>query len=166
MTDIVQSAGWIIYYLDKEWEPRYLLIKRHALSWKIEWVAPKWKIQIGEKVEEAAIREVSEECGIPKNMLRLRQKIGMTSLRSSETKKWHLDKDVTYFLMKYEWNPDDIKLIDGEGYIWIYKWANIQEVLRLLYYEDIRELIRKSYLTIREEKKNRSVQQDFLKKLG
>jgi len=42
MTDIVQSAGWIIYYLDNEWEPRYLLIKRHALSWKIEWVAPKW----------------------------------------------------------------------------------------------------------------------------
>jgi hypothetical protein len=35
-------------------------------------------------------------------MLRLRQKIGMTSLRSSETKKGHLDKDVTYFLMKYE----------------------------------------------------------------
>ena len=45
MKEIVQSAGWIVYYLDKEWEPRYLLIKRHALSGKIEWVAPKGKIQ-------------------------------------------------------------------------------------------------------------------------
>jgi hypothetical protein len=68
--------------------------------------------------------------------------------------------------MKYEGDPKDIKLIDWEGYIWIYKRANIQEVLRLLYYEDIREIIRKSYLNIREEKKHRSVQQDFLKKLG
>jgi hypothetical protein len=38
-------------------------------------------------------------------------------------------------------------------------------VLGLLYYEDIRELIRKSYLMIREERKYRSAQQDFLKRL-
>lgn len=62
MTEIVQSAGGIVYYLTPDGEPRYLLIKRHALSGKIEWVAPKGKIQIGEKVEEAALREVSEEC--------------------------------------------------------------------------------------------------------
>jgi len=90
----------------------------------------------------------------------------MTSLRSSETKKGHLDKDVTYFLMKYEWDPSQIQVTDGEGYIGIYKWADIQQVLGLLYYEDIRELIRKSYLMIKEERKNRSIQQDFLKKLG
>lgn len=89
----------------------------------------------------------------------------MTSLRSSETKKGHLDKDVTYFLMKYEGDPTAIQITDGEGYIGIYKWADIQQVLGLLYYEDIRELIRKSYLMIKEERKYRSVQQDFLKKL-
>lgn len=165
MTEVVQSAWWIVYYIDKDWDPRYLLIKRHALSWKIEWVAPKWKIKIWEKIEEAARREVSEECWIPLPLLKVRQKVGMTSLRSSETKKWHLDKDVTYFLMKYDWDPQAIKIIDWEWYIWIYKWANIQEVLWLLYYEDIRELIRKSYLMIREERKYRSAQQDFLKRL-
>jgi hypothetical protein len=36
----------------------------------------------------------------------------MTSLRSTETKRGRLDKDVTYFLMKYEGDPKDIKLID------------------------------------------------------
>ncbi|MDR2189848.1 MAG: hypothetical protein LBP53_01295 [Candidatus Peribacteria bacterium] len=46
MLDIVQSAGGIIYYLDTDGEPRYLLIKRHALSGRIERVAPKGKIQI------------------------------------------------------------------------------------------------------------------------
>ena len=58
MKEIVQSAWWIVYYLDKNWEPRYLLIKRHALSGKIEWVAPKWKIQIWEDEKKAAIREI------------------------------------------------------------------------------------------------------------
>lgn len=54
--------------------------------------------------------------------------------------------------MKYEWDPSQIQVTDGEGYIGIYKWADIQQVLGLLYYEDIRELIRKSYLMIKEEK--------------
>ncbi|MFC2695994.1 MAG: NUDIX hydrolase [Candidatus Absconditicoccaceae bacterium] len=166
MISIVQSAGGIVYYLGTDGEPKYLLIKRHALSGKIEWVAPKGKIQKGEKIEDAALREVSEECGIPLKYLKLRQKVGVTSLRSSETKKGHLDKDVTYFLMKYEGDPSQIQVTDGEGYIGIYKWADIQQVLGLLYYEDIRELIRKSYLMIKEERKNRSIQQDFLKKLG
>lgn len=166
MAEIVQSAGGIIYYFAPDGEPRYLLIKRHALSGKIERVAPKGKIQAGEKIEETALREVSEECGIPKNLLKLRQKVWITSLRSSETKRGHLDKDVTYFLMKYEGDPNAVQITDGEWYIGIYKWADIQQVLWLLYYEDIRELIRKSYLMIKEERKYRSVQQDFLKKLG
>ena len=75
MSEIVQSAGGIVYYLAPDEEPRYLLIKRHALSGKIERVAPKGKIQAGEKIEETALREVSEECGIPQTLLKLRQKV-------------------------------------------------------------------------------------------
>lgn len=75
MTEVVQSAGGIVYYLAPDGEPRYLLIKRHALSGKIERVAPKGKIQAGEKIEEAALREVSEECGIPVDHLILKQKV-------------------------------------------------------------------------------------------
>jgi 8-oxo-dGTP pyrophosphatase MutT (NUDIX family) len=44
--------------------PRFLLIKRHAMSGKIEWVAPKGKIQKDETPQQAAVREVSEEVGI------------------------------------------------------------------------------------------------------
>ena len=125
MKEIVQSAWWIVYYLDKEWEPRYLLIKRHALSGKIERVAPKWKIQIWEDEKKAAIREIWEETWLKKEDLIVKQLLWTTSLRSSETKLWHLDKDVTYFLMKYTWDPNSVNLIEWEWYIWVYKRATI-----------------------------------------
>ncbi len=147
-------------------EPRYLLIKRHALSGKIERVAPKGKIQGRETEKEAALREMREEVGIPKEQLIIKQLLGTTSLRSSETKRGHLDKDVTYFLMKYTGDPENINLIEGEGYIGRYKRTTIQEVLNLIYYEDLRELIRKGYFFIKEDQKNQNVKNDFLKKLG
>ena len=48
--------------------------------------------------------------------------------------------------MNYSGDPSALKITDGEGYVGIYKWASIQEVLGLLYYGDIRELIRKAHL--------------------
>ncbi|MCF7835205.1 NUDIX domain-containing protein [Candidatus Gracilibacteria bacterium] len=165
MGEIVQSAGGVVYYLDSNREPKYLIIKRHALSGKIERVAPKGKIQAGEKIENAAAREVSEETGIPLNQMKLKQRLGMTSLRSSETKKGQLDKDVTYFLIEYSGDPNDVKIIQEEGYIGNHKRANIGEILSLVYYEDIRELFRKSYILIKDQKKKSDIKQNFMDKL-
>jgi len=109
---------------------------------------------------------MQEEVGIPKDQLIIKQLLGTTSLRSSETKKGHLDKDVTYFLMKYTGDPEHINLIEGEGYIGRYKRTTIQEVINLIYYEDLRELIRKGYFFIKEDQKNQNIKNDFLKKLG
>lgn len=62
MTDlIIQSAGGIVYYIDQQFQPRYLLIKRQAKSKKIERVAPKGKVQTGESPQVTAIREIVEE---------------------------------------------------------------------------------------------------------
>ena len=82
----------------------------------------------------------------------VKQLLGTTSLRSNETKRGHLNKDVTYFLMEYQGNPEDVRVIEGEGYIGVYKRATIQEVINLIYYEDIRELIRSSYFALHNEK--------------
>jgi 8-oxo-dGTP pyrophosphatase MutT (NUDIX family) len=165
MSDIIQSAWGIIYYLDSvDWEPRYLLIKRHALSGKIERVSPKWKIKWEEAIEAAAIREVSEESGIPINQLKLKQMLGTTQIRNIDN-KWPIDKDVTYFLMEFVWNPDVVSIDQVEWYIWVYKRAKLQEVLWLVYYQDIRELIRKSYILIKQSKKNNDVKRKFLEQL-
>ena len=163
---IIQSAWWIVYYIAWDWEPRYLLIKRHALSGKIERVAPKGKIQGNEDMQKTALREVSEETGIPMNQMRLKQLLGTTQLRNTENHKGQMDKDVTYFLMEYAGNPDFVKIERAEGYIGIHKRCTLNEVLALIYYQDIRELIRKSYSLIKDGQKNQNIKKDFINKLG
>lgn len=110
------------------------------MSGKIEWVAPKGKMHKGETPEQAAIREVSEETALQTQHLLVRQKIGSTSLRSTETQKGRMDKDVTYFLMYYDGSPEAVNIQTGEGYLGIYKRATINEVLGLIYYQNMREL--------------------------
>jgi 8-oxo-dGTP pyrophosphatase MutT (NUDIX family) len=84
--NLIRSAGGFVYYHSDD-GPRYLLIKRHALSGKIERVAPKGKIQEGEKAGQTALREISEETGLPVNQLKLGPEIGTTQLRSADTGK-------------------------------------------------------------------------------
>lgn len=155
----------MIYYRDQNDDIRFLLIKRHALSGKVERVAPKGKIQWWETDERAALREVSEETGIPLNFLSVVQKIWSATIEWLEDKNWKFDKEVTYFLMKYDGDPDlvDIKLV--EWYLWNHKWANIQDVLNLIYYGDIREIFRKGYNILKDKQKTNDVKKDFLKKL-
>ena len=165
MSPIIQSAWWIVYFISSDWEPRYLLIKRHALSGKIERVAPKGKIQGNEDIQKTALREVSEETGIPINQMKMKQQLGTTQLRNTENHKGQMDKDVTYFLLEYAGNPDFVKIERAEWYIGIHKRCTLNEVLALIYYQDIRELIRKSYSLIKEGQKNSDIKKDFINRL-
>jgi len=101
MIDLVKSAGWIVYYLEPDGEIKFLLIKRHALSGKIERVAPKGKLQNKEGAEKAAAREVSEETGIPINLLKIRESLWDLMIRGLEDQNGKFEKEVTYFLMQY-----------------------------------------------------------------
>ena len=162
MTKLVKSAWWIIYYYDEFGEPRFLLIKRHAWSWKVERVAPKWKLQDWENYEKAALREVSEETGIPINILSVVQNLWTTRILWLEDKNWKFDKEVTYFLMKYDGSQDMVDIKPVEWYLWVYKWATISEILNLIYYTDLREIYRKWFNTLHEKKKKNDVKKDFL----
>ena len=162
MNKLVKSAWWIIYYYDECEEPRFLLIKRHAVSGKVERVAPKWKLQDWENYERAALREVSEETWIPINLLSVVQNVWTANIYGLEDKNWKFDKEVTYFLMKYDWSPDLVDIKPVEWYLWVYKWATISEVLNLIYYSEIRELFRKGFNSLREKKKKNDVKKDFM----
>ena len=165
MWEIIQSAWGIVYTIAPDGAPRYLLIKRHALSGKIERVAPKGKIQGGEDIQQAALREVSEETGIPINQMKIKQKVGVTQLRNTENIRGQMDKDVTYFLIQYLGDPGVVRIENVEGYIGIYKRANLSEVLSLIYYQDIREIIRKCHMVIQENQKTSAIKQNFMDQL-
>lgn len=142
---MIESAGGIIYYLDKWWIPKYLLIKRQNKSGKIERVAPKWKVEKWEKMEETALREVFEETGIQSRFLKLKKMIGRIELRSSN-KVWHtLNKNMNFYLMQYFGDPNYVRIQKQEWYIWIYKRFTIQEVVWLVYYKTMRWLLLKAH---------------------
>lgn len=142
----IQSAWGIVYYIDPvSKEPKFLLIKRHSLSKKIERVAPKGKIEQWEKPEQAAIREIGEEAGLRSEDMKIKQKLGMLSLQLyNEDGKLGVDKDITYFLVQYVGNPDNVRVENGGGFIGSWKRATIQDVMGLVYYKDFRELFRRS----------------------
>lgn len=162
---VQQSAGGVIYYLAEDGEPRYLLIKRQAMSKRIEWVCPKWKLEGTETHEEAALREVSEETGLILNFLQIIVKLGQTHIRTDDPSIGNLNKDITLFLMLYTGDPSKVTIIEGEGYIGVYKRCTLQEVLALIYYPDLRELIRQSYGIIKADVKKDTVKQKFLELL-
>lgn len=143
MVEKIKSAWWIVYMIDENNEPKYLLVKRHALSKRVEWIAPKWKIQPWETMEQAAIREIGEETGLAAWDLQIKQKLDTLSLQlyNDQWKLW-VDKDITYFLTHYTGDPDAVSISDTEGFVGYYKWATIREVLWLVVYKDIRELFR------------------------
>ncbi len=164
MSWVIQSAGGIVYYIHQDGEPRYLLMKRYAVSKRIERVAPKGKIEPGETIEQAAIREISEEAGISPNKMNLWTQLWVTHLRSDDS-RWQLNKDTTYFLVQYTWDPLSLAIEDGWWLTGVYKWATLDEVLALLYYQDIRELVRKAHHIIKNKRKNHDVKSAFIKSL-
>jgi 8-oxo-dGTP pyrophosphatase MutT (NUDIX family) len=56
-------AGGVVYRLDHTGTPEFLLVT--AKNRPDQWVYPKGHIEPGEPPEAAAVREVSEEAGVP-----------------------------------------------------------------------------------------------------
>ena len=125
------------------------MVKRFALSKKIERIAPKGKIQKWETQEQAAIREVWEEVWLGKEYLTARKKLDTLSLLLTNTNgQVGIDKDITYFLLEYNGDPDHVSVIDGEWFTGAYKRWDIKSVLNLVTYKDLRELYRVAYKSL------------------
>jgi 8-oxo-dGTP pyrophosphatase MutT (NUDIX family) len=119
------------------------------MSKRIEWIAPKGKIQEGETPEKAALREIEEETGLLKQNLQARQKLDTLSLQLyMDDGNVGLNKDVTYFLIQYHGDPLAVNLQDGEGFVGQYVWTDIQRALNLITYRDLRELFRVAFQAI------------------
>jgi hypothetical protein len=105
---------------------------------------------------------VSEETWLILNQLHIIVKLWVTSIRTDDPAVGNLNKDMTFYLMSYDGDHEKIQLIDGEWYIWVHKRCTLQEVMALIYYPDLRELIRQSYAIIKQDFKQDTIKKTFL----
>ena len=97
---------------------------------KNKWDLPKGKLDDGENLEEAAIREVVEETGLDSNKLSIIKPLLSTGYRSF-VKGTIVNKRAAWFLMNYEGNESNLIPQDEEGIeeaIWV-DFSNIEYYL-------------------------------------
>ncbi len=164
--DIIQSAWGIVYFLDEDNCPRFLIIKRQAKTKKIERIAPKWKVKNSENLKQTALREVWEETWLPVNKLIVWQEVWVLELRQEKNgNDQNFEKDITFFLMKYIWDKDLVNLIVWEWFVWQYKRATIEDISHLIYFKNMRNIFFEAFNIIKNKTKNNSIKEDFLKKI-
>ena len=147
----VESFGWIIYYM-KDNQPYFLVIKRQALSKRIEWTAPKWKKEEWESPIQTAKREIFEETWIKEEDLIEKWFLWNFNISFPDT---NYLKQVTYFLFEFKWEPNSLKIADTEWYVGVFNWLKIDSILNLISYKWLRELYRKAYVKINNDLKHK-----------
>ena len=129
-TELITSAGGVV--MDSA--NRVLLLKRRTEG---TWVLPKGRVEPEETLQSTALREVEEETGLAK--LKIERKIGMVRYvfywRPEEV---NFKKTVHYFLMSAD-NGAEIKL---EPDFAEFTWANLEEAMKLLTFENDRRIVR------------------------
>jgi 8-oxo-dGTP pyrophosphatase MutT (NUDIX family) len=89
----IDAAGGIVFNKHNQ----VLFIKRHG-----KWDLPKGKVEKGEKIEDAATREVREECGI--SPLKIVHALGSTFHTYNQNGS-HLLKETRWYKMNYYHDP-------------------------------------------------------------
>jgi 8-oxo-dGTP diphosphatase len=126
MAKIVRAAGGVVHRLRDGGAVEVLIIHRPKYD---DWTLPKGKLEPGESVEEAAVREVFEETGY---RTEIERRIGETSYRDRHGRP----KRVTYYALRpvdgsFEQNYEVDEV----------RWVTVDEAKRLLSYEHDRNLV-------------------------
>ena len=102
---------------------RVLLIRKHGL-----WDIPKGKVKKKEPHERCALREVSEETGLRRNRLKIRQPLCRTSYISYYSGK-PFNKTVTWFLLDYQGEITEPLYPDLSEDIDLCEWVAVDDLL-------------------------------------
>lgn len=131
MTSEILAAGGVVVD-NNATPPRVLLVHRPRYD---DWSFPKGKLDSGETVEEAALREVLEETGI---RCKIVSKIDTLRYSYQTSKGRRRPKVVHYFLM----DPltDEIRVPGAE--VDRADWLDFETALRMLTYKRDRELLK------------------------
>jgi 8-oxo-dGTP pyrophosphatase MutT (NUDIX family) len=127
-----KSAGCVLFQIDQG-IIKYLLL-RYGLG---HWGFPKGNIEVGEKEQDAGIREVQEETGISKILLidNFREKVHYIYKRQGKT----IHKEVVYFLAKSNEKKVTLSFEHSE-----YKWLCYEDSLKQLNFENAKTVLMKA----------------------
>lgn len=131
---VLEAAGGIVQHADT----RYLMIKRFGV-----WDFPKGKIEIGEQISEAALREVQEETGVEN--LRISQELPTVYHIYRYQSQW-IVKRTYWFFMQSDFDGDLKPQLEEDIHeaVWVPK-AEISTYLENTY-SSLKELAQKSAL--------------------
>ncbi len=123
-----KSSGWVVYR-KKNGKIEILLLKWLNSRKKEEFVIPKGKIEDWEVAKDAAIREISEEAGIPEKdleVIKFVTKLNYTYTAGYLKGNPVIDKDVYIFIVRYNGSQEPI--VRKEERFTGYLWVDIEEV--------------------------------------
>jgi 8-oxo-dGTP diphosphatase len=123
---IIRAAGGVVHRVRNDGTREVAIIHRPKYD---DWTLPKGKLELGESVEDAAVREVLEETGFA---VEIERRIGEASYRDRHGRP----KRVTYFAMRpvsgsFEPNYEVDEL----------RWLPVEEAKALLSHEYDRNLV-------------------------
>lgn len=142
---VEKSAGAVVFHREASGKIEYLLLKHDEKYWNF----PKGHIEKGEKLEEAALREVQEETGLKdvkiisgfKETIKyfLKVKYDYQLKRALKTDEWIL-KFVTYFLAE----ANDKNIVLSFEHL-SYEWLKFDEAMeRLKKYKSSQGVLKKA----------------------
>ncbi len=127
----IKAAGGVLYrYRDSLAE--ILLIKRNGF-----WDLPKGKVESGESIEEAAIREVEEETGVINISIR---SYLCETYHEYDQKGESYGKTTYWYLMDANGYNGDTKPQMEEG-ITDTKWAHLKKAFTLAHFDNLKSVI-------------------------
>jgi len=123
-----KSSGWVVYR-KKGKKIEILLLKWLNSRKKEELVIPKGKIEKWEVAKDTAVREISEEAGIPiedLEIIKFVTKLNYTYTAGYLKDNPVIDKDVYLFIIRYNGNQTPV-VRKEERFVW-YEWVDIERV--------------------------------------
>lgn len=126
-----QSAGVVLYYHNPETKKFYYLLLHYIGG---HWDLPKGKVEPGETLEQAAMREVKEETGL--SVIPINNFSQIISYYFRNQNHELVDKDVTFFVGEVTEQTVQISS-EHQGY----EWLEVGPALQKLTYNNARNLL-------------------------